>query len=444
MIKCSMNKYSEHSIVETVYNTLKDTLPSGAYDFSKEVSVKDYGIDLMVSLYGIDFAAIEVKTKIDSDSISDIKQRLFKFINENKVCLAVITDGERVYFCHSSKEDWKKCRFQDLCRIFEKVYNDVRPYAERDLQSFYDKFSSTLNKYVDRIPQLKSFLEKINIGSIDLDEKYNECFLNDDTERQFFFALLKNTGYETLNRYSSLESLFRMIDQKRIGMCSIVCMNDKSEIDFADKYINNKNITAYSNENFHYEKEIESSNNCYILSCVSESKEDDLTMWRLYGDNAYGANIIFKIDNQEHKNDDFVLCNVCYADKDGVCPELDLIAELKEHHFYFRKWHIWKHFFKPQQFKDEQEIRLFYYSQGDETCDEVETKWIKNADNHIVSKIKLFPMEGHGFPLHFCKALIGPKINEKEKVAEQFAFMAMEKLGPEEICISQSSIEVYR
>lgn len=441
-----MEKQNELKLIEKVYNTLKESLPPEAYDFSKQALVKNHRIDLMVSLYGIDFAAIEIKIKITHIS-QDIKTRLFKFIKEKNIYLAIITDGEKVCYTPSFNENWKKCDFKDLCRIFEDVYKNVykkvRQYAELGSQSVFDTFSKTLNGYTDRIPQLKSFVENIASDSITLNNQYDVvCFMDDDTERKFFSALLNNKEHKTLNRYSSLESLFRMISERKIGMCSIVCMNDKSEIDFADNYLNKKSYTEYSSK-FHYEHEIASSNNCYILSCVSEEKEDDLTMWRLYGDNAHGANIIFNIDESKNEYKEFVLCNVCYANKNGVCPELDLIAELKKQHFYFRKWHIWKHFFKPQQFKDEQEIRLLYYDNTKtEEGSKTETKWIKNIDNHIVSKIKLF--DDHEFPLRFSKAIIGPKVNEKEKVAEQFDFMAKEKFGPDVICISQSSIEVYR
>ena len=64
-------------------------------------------------------------------------------------------------------------------------------------------------------------------------------------------------------------------------------MNDISEIDYADKYINIDTIIL--------DETVKESNNIFILSCCDESMSDDLMMWRLYTQNAEGVNLKYHI-----------------------------------------------------------------------------------------------------------------------------------------------------
>ncbi len=58
-------------------------------------------------------------------------------------------------------------------------------------------------------------------------------------ERLFFCSLLGSTSGtpKRLCRYTSLASLFRTLSEKQQSMCSTVCMNDKTENDYAQKFI---------------------------------------------------------------------------------------------------------------------------------------------------------------------------------------------------------------
>jgi len=72
-------------------------------------------------------------------------------------------------------------------------------------------------------------------------------------------------------------------------MCSITCMNDKGETSYADKYVG---YGAYANST----TSIKENNDCFILSCCNKDMVDNLTMWRLYGNDGKGVCLEYDVD----------------------------------------------------------------------------------------------------------------------------------------------------
>lgn len=250
---------------------------------------------------------------------------------------------------------------------------------------------------------LLKFKEKnINIKFLMNDTSF--FFENEQLEDVLFECLIKSFDDEKVCRYTSLASLFRTINECAQSMCCIVGMNDKSECTYADSYISSSPKTVTIPFKTIYEANEE--NKYYILSCVDECKYDDLTMWRLYGDNTKGVNILYKVDKTKIK--EFGMFYIDYAETPGSNGHLslNLIRKLLDINvdgksFKFRKWNEWKHFFKPYEYRDELEIRLMHKKKNN-----TKEKWILTTDYNISCPLAIFKLSD--FPLAIEEVKLGP------------------------------------
>lgn len=121
--------------------------------------------------------------------------------------------------------------------------------------------------------------------------------------------------------------------------------------------IEKKKIINYVKNNSWYRRcwetytTIKDNNNSYILSCCASNKIDDLTMWRLYGQNAMGTCLVYDVKEEFIDNDSFFFASVSYGQSEKKHEELDFIWKILRWKkngwkFKFNRWHIWKHFFK--------------------------------------------------------------------------------------------------
>jgi len=283
--------------------------------------------------------------------------------------------------------------------------------------------------------------------SLKYDEKSAMMWLDSDAEDEFFLLLLRrrsnDKSYEQLCRYTSLNSLFLAIRDGNHVMCSITCMNDKGETSYADKYVS---YGAFANST----STIRENNDCFILSCCEEQMADNLTMWRLYGNDGKGVCLEYDVDTSKVDNKEFFLAPVSYGVSMGEHPTLDYIKKIRHWtengwRFELKRWYIWKHFFKSHLFKEEREVRLLYIW-NDESKDDVE--WIMDSTNSIVSRICKFPISSNRLPLTLKRAIIGPKCPEQESNVDQFNYMnghtKTMSSSIERPAVGKSKIEDYR
>lgn len=270
-------------------------------------------------------------------------------------------------------------------------------------------------------------------------------FSSVDFEDKFFKSLLYPIHMNELCRFTSLDRLFEMIKHEQQTMCNLVCMNDRSEGLYADKKVFGRHMSVN-------EQSFAESDCCYILSLMDKSKADDLTMWRLYGNDAKGACLLYKITSPELKkkpsNNNFFLAKVSYGrlvDNVELHPQLSFLHDLVNTasfgpgwSFVFQRWGIWKHFFKSYLFADEKEIRLLLFDEEVKG----QSVWIKNPVSQIVTKMKVFNIQN--FPLKPHKITIGPKCPENDLVARQYGLMLQEKKALSNIEIAPSKIKDYR
>lgn len=234
------------------------------------------------------------------------------------------------------------------------------------------------------------------------------CYLkNIDVEDGIFYYLIDSVVDEScLCRYTSLNGLFRTLKDKKQSMCCLVSMNDASETNYVESYL------GINNEEIPYNPQTE--NRFFILSLLSEEKEDDLTMWRLYGNDATGVCIEYTTDiDMLLSTDKLVLLKINYGRDKNHHPALDFLkrllnVEIEGKKFKLRRLNEWKHFFKSYEYKDEDEIRYLYKSEKKET----EIEWILTNGYSIITPIKLFDF--NDFPLKITSIILGPNCPNKE------------------------------
>lgn len=301
----------------------------------------------------------------------------------------------------------------------------------------------------DNFPEKNDFQAKLSDlfteENLFFNEQNGNVSFSEQIEDEFFRLLLPNKSTKSLCRYTSLNSLFWILKSQKHCLCSLTCMNDKGEMSYADKYIGNE---AYA---YVYSRQvIEENNNCFILSSCSDKKSDDLTMWRLYGDQCKGVCLQYGVNKQLVDNKQYFLEPVSYAKDTNNHPQLDIVRNINAWrfdgwHFCFNRWYIWKHFFKSHLFKDEDEYRLLYIPSKESN---VELQWIVDSTNSIVSRIALFKINDNTFPLILESVLVGPKCPEQESNVDQLTFMnrvqgVMKSQGNRKV-IRPSEINDYR
>ena len=99
-------------------------------------------------------------------------------------------------------------------------------------------------------------------------------------------------------------------------------------------------------------------------------------MFRLYADDAKGVCLEYSIDKDLLQNSRFVLePKNKTKKKKQTHPELDFVCDMVKEKIHgkkldLRRLSVWSHFFKPFEYRDEQEVRLLFLQ------DKNDPKWI--------------------------------------------------------------------
>lgn len=401
-----------------------------------------------IAVYDVDgkpVAVIEIKGFPQAWALRlQMDSSLSRTFQVQGVRYSVITDGDEFWMWSQESREYIKTDFDKVLETIIKrlpVLGEV-PTIEEINQAIT---SAAIKAKLKQRNSIKSFIEKPrtkNLFKMDATTGKIE-FSTASAEDAFFSYLLNGKIPSKLCRFTTRHNLFLLFKNGKQNMCSIVCMNDKSEETYADKK------TGLGPE--WGETKLE-NNNCFILSLMPQDKSDDLTMWRLYGDDAKGVCLNYEIREKQRgrklKGDFYISC-INYGESDKIHRELDFICgiglmNINHWQFQFNRWHIWKHFFKSFRFKDEKEVRLLYLSDGK---NKENKQWIENSESGIVSKMLLFPMiPTNTFPLTLTNVIVGPKAPEPRKIAEQFSFIVSQEWSAyaTPILIRQSDIREYR
>ncbi len=333
------------------------------------------------------------------------------------------------------------CTFDELMYILFDEPEDVP--SQLDWKMGIWKLLNNPNKEHWHNKDAFEYLLKVRVQ---FDAATKQCYLTPDDERGFFGKLFYSYNDEYICRYTTYETLERILRTKKQSVCSVVCMNDETECYYADEYLKERGGTDDVDS---LESNYVELNKCQISSCTDVRSADKLSLWRLYGDDAKGVCLKFKVDQELLKQKGFFLYHMSYTYLlSGQHYELDSVSDLKKlkvkgFTFDFKMWHIWKHFFKPVHYWDEHEVRLLYFKK-----DFDEYKWIKTGDSQILAPVIEFGIEKgkNEFPLVLSEIILGPKFPEAATNAVQIKYLKeLQQIEEDGDCpVTLSKIKGYR
>lgn len=411
--------HKEDEVFQRLYQILEDIKETGFF-VERSSHIGPYILDLVISDINGYFAVIEVKYSLENKSVCNRACDMTRyFMKHSKASYGYVTDGQKAFYIDS---EFKQQLIPDFYAhikqlLIGKNYKEkveVSPdeveKIKEDLLKTYDELEHTEPKLY--VPALKSYIGYLK--STDFIQNNKSISLSDEKERSFMGYLLGHYYKDYLCRYTSMSGLFRTIDSEKHSMVCLVGMNDKGETNYINSYMERKGIEHY------YSTPINKLNNLFILSCCGEDKEDDLTMFRLYGDDSRGVCLKYSVKKSDNNYKEFLIAPVSYADSNGNHPKLDFFIAVSKI-IRFQHFDAWLHFFKSFDYKVENEVRLLF-----ENTDKSRVKkWVNIASYGIICPVIEF--ENKDFPLLLDKVILGSNCLESDVNKSQIEIMAKEK-----------------
>lgn len=348
---------------------------------------------------------LEQSTLATFDKLADLLNHLLSEIQKEKTTRAHLTDDALIKLIEIWQKTFKLIGFTDLSQITR------------------DSFS-------------------YNGASV----RFNQKKSGGNLEHEFFRKLL-GAPPKFIYRYTSLISCFNSLARNELRLNGLVGMNDRSEINYAEKYLEEvlNQFVGNASNTIAKDVEIDDINLKFIASC--SDKKDDLTQWRLYANDSAGA--CFTLQTKENIPPWFFVSRVSYADPvTNKNQKLEIIStvlnELQKQGivFRFKKFKIWKHFFKPSEYATEQEVRILYLSDLDDRSKKHNVQWNLTSSHQILNPyIQISFAE---LPVFIKNIRLGPKCPEQETNLNQFRHFIKDKPTLANVKILPSKIENYR
>ena len=379
---------------------------------------------LITTEQGYPYCLIYIKTNLHGLLSSFAKIKAWDYINKIQARFAIITDGES-YFFFDKLEAEAGFLTKEYSKIINKLLDsDLNIESKKHL--IYEYFCENFHA------------KKIELNPQDVRFDGNKYSIVPNKEDQLIEDLFKfESPSQFVYRYLSLNTLFDMLKQKKIYMSGIAGMNDKSEVDYVEK------ILYEDNNVLPLDPEI---NKLFIISC--SEKEDDLTQWRLYGDD--GKGVCLKFELKKKVDADFICRKIKYLNKDAkqISKLKDLVRYVYDHTghtFVFETFHEWCHFIKSEDWKVESEVRLLYRLRVIDPNSQPYVQppvWLIANGTNIVNPYMNFNIDK--FPLKLIDIKLGPKCPEPKMNEFQLKAFMENKAELKDIEVSKSKIENYR
>lgn len=377
--------------------------------------------DIVIYDDNIIYAIVEIKTNLNSVSLYRAKYHINQALKLTKCRFGIITDNSTFLIIDSTQadNDFVKKEFNQIVQILIGPDHIVNT-NERD---------NNIKK------ALSVFFNNNNINTILNNIKYNDSqgfyiFSNIDKERTFFLSIIGSLCVDdSVFRYTTLDSLITMLRNGTYRMSGIVGMNDKSEIDYFDKKCK---ILDYGSST-------QDINDTYISSC--SKLKDDLTMWRLYGNDGKGVCLEFELST-ECKSNDFILSPVNYAEDKKKHLALKMLQMMSDAKFRFVELYKWKHFFKSYNFNVEKEIRLMFIDNRKLNNGVINRDWVITWNHSIINPVIDFKLNSSNFPIKLKRIILGSKMPELHINKIQLEYLISTKGYSIEVQISE--IDNYR
>jgi hypothetical protein len=349
--------------------------------------------DIALFKKDIIYAVIEIKHKLSNQAMENAKRQIENALHLANCRFGIITDNKVFYLIDSAHLDRQYIKM-DFVQIVDCL---IKPNVISQNRDGKERIKTALELFFKQQDIILSICDNLNF-----DESQGFfSFSTIENEKSFFLLLMGELEMDkAVYRYTSLDTLFVMLNKGTYRLNGIVGMNDKSEIDYFDKECPIDNSGS----------SVRQLNETYLSSC--SSLKDDLTMWRLYGDDAKGVCLEFEMTPQEKRYNNFILAPVNYAKRRGEHTALKMIKALSEANVRFAELSKWKHFFKPYDYSVEKEIRLMFLDNGRYDNGVTNRDWVKTWSHSIINPIVDFKLNASGFPLQLRKVIIGPKMPE--------------------------------
>lgn len=303
--------------------------------------------DLIIEYAGVPYAVIEIKHSTKSSSYQ-IKEDISKAMRILSCPFGILINGEKSYL-YSTKQNEP---------IFDGNFDDLLVVIKAQIEK--KKFNIVDNPVVKVIISQKLHINR----ELPLYDKGETLGFSEDDEIFLWEQIIGTSPKKPLCRYTSLESVVKMLTNGTIRMNGLAAMNDTTETSLYEHIV-------------HHKRNAQIPNNIFISSC--STKEDDLTMWRLYGDDGKGACLVFELDTEPES--DFIISPICYVNSD-VKKTLKAIGELIRQNVKLTYENINSHCLKPIAYKEENEVRILYNSSANKS---IETNWSVSPDYSIVN-----------------------------------------------------------
>lgn len=286
---------------------------------------------------------------------------------------------------------------------------------------------SSVIQFIKGAAEADEYRLKEQSSDVDIDDKKLRFFKSSEQvlDPEWCRDQLEPLSGTQICRYSSLDSLFSTLKYGTLRMNGLPGMNDKDEGLLAWNIIYGTDNT----ENEENKRRKGLINNAFIVSFSSEKKIDDLTQWRLYGDDARGVCCIYSVDINAVK-DRFFLHPVKYIKKPNEKEEVsDELLQLFIKHvkqqsdldYFDLSPAIF--FYKLDVFKSEDEVRLLVDNK--ETAAYKSPKyrrdWLLTNSNRIPNPYIDVPLDS--MPLKLEKILLGPNMNDIDTIQVQLETM---------------------
>lgn len=402
------------------------------FNDTKRFSRDLYEADAIIKKDGINYALVDIRNSARGMSFHLNTSRKTAYAFKCKIIFLVFRD---IFYLLSSDYDVPyiidiPLNEENIKRYLLKEFKVT--FSQEEWKDFFDDLADNLSDDLHNKAKVDEVLREIGNFNCNPDESSDRINIPLEMEEKFFKSLIEEYDQDEICRFTSLSSLFRSLNEQKQSLCSIVCMNDKSEVNYTSNYLyKNKFITTKLHPG-----NVGDANKSFILSCCSTKMKEDLTMMRLYADDAKGVVICYKILdlNKLKSSKNFILGKINYQRKNGSHPELDLIGKILSKRFGSYTLSInsilkWSHFFKPYEYSIEEEVRLLYTDSGKNRKYSVESKWIHDGGYNILAQIRLFDITNKGrvFPFAIDSIILAPKMKETLINREQLEMLIKDK-----------------
>ncbi|MBF4691541.1 DUF2971 domain-containing protein [Fusibacter ferrireducens] len=432
-----MDKNHEYYVFANLHEAL---IQLGMEDFSIRLTEADPELsplgDILMYFKGDLIGLIEVKKSPSTASIvrnqlkkwsqSKYKFKFYGLINDVEMSLF----NENLYPMEASFYTFREVLLY-IAKLMRHQDHEVSEETELIEEALSRLFHSIFKGLID-----DNVLDEI-IRGVKIDGEKHEVLFNESIEMQLIDCLLKTPEEGTkIYKYTALESAFLTLNHKQFLMSGIVGMNDTTEVDYVESYLFKISIEDHKK---HWRR-IEDLNQKFIMSCTA--LKDDLTMWRLYGDDFKGASFEMEILKPSSR---YIIKQVHYAKRNGEDAILEVLKKVYNEilnrwglKLIFKKIDIWKHFFKPYEYAVEREVRILYT--GDETDEKL---WNLTYTHQILNPFIFVKMD-ESLPFKIKKIYLGRKSNAFSTNEYQFQQLIRERGLHKEINVLISDIVNYR